>query len=101
MSGPMMACGHAAQGINGNGDPVCVICYVGGDADPAITPMDPNEAAARVEGRMMRCSYLRGPDGKPCEGRRNPIPSDPTAAFFQSRPDEEYDQYFDGCWGWD
>jgi hypothetical protein len=94
----MMRCGHAAQGTTGTGEPVCVICA--GLTPDARVVADQAEAVAALAGREMRCSYLNGRDGRPCAGR-TPRPSDPSAAFFGHRPGEEFDSFYDGCWGWD
>ena len=29
------------------------------------------------------------------------VPSSSDLWFFEHRPDEEYDLYYCGCWGWD
>jgi len=47
----MMKCGHAAQGIDDKGNPVCVICY----PDPRATQED--ESPPDLTGRTARCSY--------------------------------------------
>lgn len=95
-----MKCGHAAQGTRqADGAPVCIICLMSGGPDDPATIVDDNPPD--LSGRLMRCSYTRGPDGRPCNGRANPRPSDPQAAFFSHKPNAEYDEYFDGCWGWD
>lgn len=47
--------------------------------------------APSLEGRMMKC-------GSPCGKTK---PSNLKAAFFQHRPDKEFDQFYCGCRGWD
>lgn len=95
--GPMMKCGHAAQGtMQADGAPVCVICF-GITRDAEIV----DDAPPSLEGRLMRCSYMRGKNGRPCAARTNPVPSSATAAFFSHKPSEEYDTFYCGCWGWD
>lgn len=96
---PMMKCGHRAQGHNGYGEPVCVVCF--GLFPGAKEVMPDDEVKERIEGRMMRCSYRSTSTGKPCENHANPRPSDPRAAFFSSDPDADFDTYYCGCWGWD
>lgn len=68
MTTQMMACGHAAQGTDGNGDPVCVIC-VGtnpGAREPATVP--------DLTGREATCPYCR-----------KTVPSGPSLPFFEYR----------------
>lgn len=81
----MMKCGHAANARDELGNPVCAVCY--GITTDAVVVVE----GAKVEGRMMRCSY----------GHGTPQPSDPRAAFFRSVPNEPYDEFYCGCWGWD
>lgn len=95
---PLMRCGHRAQGHRASDQaPVCVICAPAPGYDQ---PQTTEEAAKVTEGRMMRCAYRHGQDGHVCAGR-TPRPSNPQAAFFASKPDEPYDEFYDGCWGWD
>lgn len=87
MSNPpeMMACGHAANGVKEpDRNPVCVIC----DCEEVV-------AAPDLTGRVARCSYFK----TRCQSER---PStDRGLAFFEHRPDREYDEYYCGCYGWD
>lgn len=94
--GPLMECGCAAQGVDGAGNPVCLVHF---GLNPGATMVDTDPPD--FSGRRMVCSYRHGRDGKVCDGRANPPPSNPSAAFFKSRPDEEFDSFYDGCWGWD
>ena len=56
--------------------------------------------------RLAKCCYSRDGIGgqrrksncSPCEGLR---PSHTRLAFFKSRPLEQYDEYYCGCFGWD
>lgn len=96
MPGPLMECGHSAQGVDDNGNPVCVVC-VGIDPGARMVHTDPPDLSSR----LMRCSYLRGQNGQPCDARTNPRPSDTRAAFFAHKPDQEFDEFYCGCWGWD
>lgn len=118
---PMMACGHAASGLQGTGTdarPVCVVCSMLGDPKAATVDTDPPD----LTGRTARCAYYghaatgRQREG-PCNGtwstRDEPcrceqpstdgISSDGPArlAFFEHRPDQDHDRYYCGCWGWD
>lgn len=84
----MMACGHAAQGVDGKGDPVCVIC-AGSTENARIPALDP-----LPEGRTARCSYYGGK----CHSEAK---SSPDLAFFVSVPAKEHDGFYCGCYGWD
>ena len=94
--GPLMLCGHSAQGRDGNGNPVCAIC-VGIDEGARVVDESPPDLSTR----KMRCSYTQGQNGKPCDARLNPIPSNTAAAFFTHKPEAEFDEFYSGCWGWD
>lgn len=81
---PMMTCGCAANAtteVNGNHVPCCVIhdCTEVVDKKPSL------------KGRKAKCSY----------GSHGIVPSNWDLAFFSYRPDEEYDEYYCGCYGWD
>lgn len=112
----MMKCGHAAQGVDVGGNPVCVICW----PDPrARQPVE----APDLSGRRARCDYY-----DPYKRRRHgcgwyaarwfsfyPRPADavPGACccetdssidlpFFEYRPNSEFDRFYCGCaMGWD
>lgn len=90
-----MACGHTTHGKDAaTGEPVCVVCWPKPESVQVAAEPPP-------EGRMMRCSYHHGADGKPCAARTTPRPSDTSAPFFTHRPGQEFDEFYDGCWGWD
>lgn len=97
--GTLMKCGCNTHAVRaGTDEPVCVIhVTTGGPEDPATQVED---SPPDLSQRQMRCGYRHGKDGRVCAGR-TPRPSDPRAAFFQRKPDEEFDQFYDGCWGWD
>ena len=80
---PMMRCGHAANALE-NGKPVCAICAGIHDGYNQIgnTP--------NLAGRQARCAYCK-----------RTVPSKTSLAFFEHRPDMEYDSFYDGCFGWD
>ncbi len=40
------------------------------------------------------CCYI----GKSIHGK---VESDPALPFFEAKPDQEYDLYYCGCYGWD
>lgn len=86
---PMMKCGHAANAIltrpNGDQVPSCVVCYglvAGAD--------EIDENPPSLEGREAMCSYCR-----------NTNPSSVNLAFFEYLPNQKYDNFYDGCRGWD
>jgi hypothetical protein len=90
MNAVMMKCGHAAN-ATWEGKPVCAI-HMG--IDPGATEtVDPPD----LSGREMVCVYARGRGGP----RHRPIPSDSRAAYFAHKPLKEYDEFYDGCFGWD
>ena len=90
---PMMMCGHSAQGVDGTGAPVCVVCF--GRPEAATVAPAPD-----LGGRMATCTYKDGgklrkhPDGAP-------VPSSTSLAFFKRHPTAATDEYYCGCWGWD
>ena len=89
----MMKCGHAAQAVNGKGEPVCVICV---GINPGATVVD--DAPPSLAGRMAECSYRRP---GPYPENHRAVPSDPGLPFFEHRPDSPTDRYYCGCFGWD
>jgi hypothetical protein len=98
---PMMKCGHAANAIS-NGKPCCIICFMT-IGDDSMTPMDTPD----LTNRRARCSYYNTQPNHKHEGRcdRNIChceePSSSNLAFFEYRPNEEYDRFYCGCFGWD
>lgn len=100
MSGPLMACGHSAQGIT-DGQPVCAICWPSPDARRVADTPD-------LTGRMARCHYDKG-RGEHRVGMQGcgyravpqPVPSSVSLPFFAYQPDKPEDSYYCGCWGWD
>ena len=77
-----MECGHKANATC-EGKPCCVICA------PSKESMTPTEKPD-LTGRKCKCVHC----GKI-------VPSTEHIAFFEHRPNEEYDDHYDGCWGWD
>lgn len=93
---PMMRCGHAANAHRNHADgtktPVCAMCLGIGDlGGDEVMPERPS-----LEGREMKCTYLRTRNGR----EHTPMPSRWNAAFFEHRPDDDYDRYYCGCYGW-
>lgn len=97
MSKQMMMCGHSANATDGDGNPVCAICF--GIPEATIVNNNP----INLTGRKARCSYY----GKTFthRGRRvtctGEVDSKVSLAFFEHCPDKEYDNYYCGCFGWD
>lgn len=107
MSGVLMKCGHAANGIDGNGAPICIICV--GIVDGA---REIDDAPPSLSGRKARCTYYGStPKGrlhesnfgcKRGESCRCEVASDlPHLPFFGHDPDKPHDSFYCGCWGWD
>jgi len=80
---PMMKCGHRANATN-NGKPCCVICAGFNDKWKEIVE-EPD-----LTNRKCRCEYCK-----------KIVPSLNAVAFYEHRPNEEYDTHYDGCFGWD
>jgi hypothetical protein len=85
MSKPMMKCGHAANSTS-NGKPACVICA---GIKPGWNEIDTE--APSLEGRKARCGQ--------CQHIVNS--NSDKLAFFEHRPEREFDSYYCGCRGWD
>lgn len=84
----MMKCGHAANGETlPERLPVCVIC-VGLNAGANQVAEFPD-----LENRRARCTYY----GSKCQSE---IESSLDLAFFELRPEKEFDEFYCGCWGW-
>lgn len=88
---PLMKCGHTANATHEDGTLCCVICA----GDPRSDQIEENPPS--LEGRMALCSEGKGRDRK----GHVPIASSYKLAFFEYRPDKEFDRYYCGCWGWD
>lgn len=86
MDKPMMKCGHAAMATDAEGNPVCVICV--GIHDGAREVAEP----PNLTGRKAKCTY----------GCKNSVKDSKTSlAFFEHLPQQEFDRYYCGCYGWD
>lgn len=83
----LMACNHVANASTKDGNPVCAICGCTTVTKEIDVAQDPT---AGLEGRMCECSEC----GKKRESKW-------TLPFFKYRPDKEYDESYDGCYGWD
>ena len=88
MDKPMMKCGHAANAITmGSNKPCCAICVGIHQGAEEVDDNPPD-----LTGRMARCAYRN------CQSKQKSITNLP---FFESKPNEEYDEYYCGCRGWD
>ncbi len=96
----LMKCGHVASGHtydkDGNSKPICAIC-AGVTSDAEIVERE-CKGTDGLEGRKAKCLYSSPKRGYTCKGI---IPSEWELPFFEYCPDEEYDSYYCGCWGWD
>jgi hypothetical protein len=79
----VMECGHTAQSDSG-----CVICNCSKAAEqPDLT------------GRKAKCCYSGASTTKyKCAKEAD---SSTGLGFFKHKPDQDYDEYYCGCWGWD
>ncbi len=82
---PIMKCGHRANALNEAGKDVCVIC-----AGICKGYDEVAEAQPDLSKRQCKCTSC---------GRI--VPSKNAVAFFEHRPDGEYDFDYCGCYGWD
>lgn len=87
MNKPMMKCGCIAQGVCSQSggvkhDPPIPVCVIHDCTEQAEMP--------DLTGRQAKCAY----------GHRI-VDSSPNLAFFKHQPDQEYDEYYCGCHGWD
>lgn len=84
MKTKMMKCGCAANGKCGDKD-ICVAHY-------SLTPDGAIEVPAPdLSKRHAVCCY----------GQHGKIFSSVDLAFFEYRPNENFDRYYCGCYGWD
>jgi len=83
-----MECGHVALGVDANGKPICPICagiHKGHDVISKILKDD-----EELEERNAKCGYCL-----------RETPSSWDLPFFKYCPNEEQDEYYCGCYGWD
>lgn len=79
----LMKCGHTANAET-NGKPCCLICAPKKEAFEVITNLPD------LTGRKAKCTD--------CD---NIVDSNWNLPFFEYRPNEEYDRFYCGCYGWD
>ena len=80
----MMKCGHRANATC-NGEPSCVICA---GIKEGYNEVDTTE----IDFSERECI---------CTSCKKIVNSNNAVAFFEHRPNEKYDQHYDGCRGWD
>lgn len=79
----LMKCGHVANGVklvDRKRIPCCIIC---GCTEPSKSQMNLTNREAI------------------CADCHNKTKSKADLPFFKYRPDQKYDSYYDGCYGWD
>lgn len=85
----LMACGHVAQAVDGKtGKPGCIFCFP--NPKSTIVKRTIENMTDGLEGRKARCAWCN----KKTDSRWD-------LAFFEYKPDKEYDEYYCGCGGWD
>lgn len=87
-----MKCGHADNAVlvqkDGSKIPFCAICNCG-EIAKEIT-----ESTEGLKERTAVCLQHKS-------GGNKPVPSNWNLPFFQYKPNNQYDEYYCGCWGWD
>ena len=84
----LMKCGHVSNGLDKDDKPVCVICAgIRPGYNEVLTEVD---GTYGLEGRQAKCPYC----GKLTQSSWD-LP------FFKHKPDKEFDEFYDGCFGWD
>lgn len=84
----LMKCGHVANAKDENGSSCCAICAPRSEAFQIAKHCEGNDG---LEGRSARCIYNCG----------KKIESKWELPFFKYQPDQEFDSYYCGCFGWD
>ena len=83
----LMKCGHVANAHDPYGNPVCVICA--GIIDGADIIEGECFGNVGLEGRIAKCTECL-----------TTIESGWDLPFFKYCPGKEFDEYYDGCYGW-
>lgn len=60
-----------------------------------------NMARAKCEVKVEQSNMVDGGRKARCVYCGNMVASTPRLPFFESKPDKEYDEWYDGCRGWD
>lgn len=82
----LMRCGHVIR-VWDDREPYCLTC----GCDGVIREVP--DTSEGLEGRTAKCTYKAS-----CH---NEVPSKWSLPFFRYLPDEEHDEYYCGCVGWD
>jgi hypothetical protein len=85
----LMKCGHSTTAKDKDGKPVCIICFGVNNDATIVEDNKPN-----LTGRKAICCQHKHLTQKIVDSNFN-LP------FFEYRPDEKYDAFYCGCWGWD
>lgn len=93
MSKYLMKCGHVSNSTTFDGKPACAIC-IGTNPNALIIDHEVKNDEG-LEGRFAICIDSKNGSEKSIR------PSKWTLPFFEYRPNEKYDYYYDGSWGWD
>ena len=109
MDHPMMKCGCAAQGVRTatggeKHDPPLAFCLIHDCIEVADVAPDLTQRIARCTYRSCKTYLAKYRDthyGELREDGRSYAPSSLKLPFFRHKPDEQYDEYFCGCMGWD
>jgi len=83
----LMKCGHVANTEDPYGNPVCIICA--GANNKADIIEKECHGNIGLENRYAKCNE--------CGKTRK---SNWELAFFKYCPEEDYDEFYDGCYGW-
>ena len=83
-----MKCGHVANAYDPYGNPVCAIC-AGLNDSADIVEMECFKNVG-LEERAAKCTE--------CGKTRD---SNWGLPYFEYCPEEDFDKYYDGCFGWD
>lgn len=83
----LMKCGHVANATTKDNKPACAICS-------EIRIEKECSGTIGLEERQAICTGHKG-------GNPKPFPSRWEMPFFEYRPNEKYDAYYCGCFGWD
>lgn len=79
---PLMQCGHRANHLDEDGNPICGLCNGFHDGYNRI-------ARRKWDGRIAKCGHCHVT-----------IESSADLPFFCYKPEEEYDSYYCGCKDW-
>lgn len=87
----LMKCGHVVSTKIDETQPICLVCDC---IDVEREIISDAELDDILKGRKAICSSHKYSENKPVDSKW-------TLPFFEYCPDEEYDKYYCGCYGWD